>query len=129
MIDLQTLIIKMVKKAASHLNLVFLVEKKNNLFIHTSVAKELQDLLGLEPSKIINKSLKQLYTERVAQERRDSYERAWKGEEVYYKFDTTNSKYSFCGVLSPVLLNGKVVSLMGYIVPLNVLPKELINIA
>jgi PAS fold len=126
MLDLGVLLNKIIKKIARSTNTVATIEKKGDYFYHIHANSELCTLLYVTPEKVIGKNLSEIHPPDIALERRKLYERAWKGEDVFYSVESTlGVQHTLYSVLSPVFLNGEVIKLLLYVVPVEAIPIKL----
>jgi hypothetical protein len=126
MVNVETVLIKLIKKKAVALDLIFVFEKQGDFFIHTFVSQAFSDRVKVHKNKLIRKNLFDIHPEEVALSRRNLYEKAWGGQEVYYQIDNSlNSDCPFYAVLSPVFENGEVIRVIGFGTPYEEIPTRI----
>ncbi|MBM7655266.1 EAL domain-containing protein [Neobacillus cucumis] len=81
-------------------------------FIHTLCDGELLYRLGLIPSLVVGKQLKDFLPEEMAVKKQVYYQRAWNGEENVNYEDELNG-ISYLAALSPIKRGGEVVEVIG----------------
>lgn len=129
-VNVQKLVVKLVKQIAMKNNTIAFIEKVGNSFVHTGITKELQQIIGVPREFVVNKTLAQVHTDNMVQILRPEYEKAWNGRDALFKVENVlNAEFPLCGAISPILLYGKVVRTIVYIVPLKEIPKLLQDIA
>lgn len=130
MLDLRSLVIKLVRRVSEKMNAIAFIEKRGDFFVHTHATKEGQEMLGVSDD-FLNKTFAELNIPlNIANKRRKYYTKAWKGEETIFKVDSpiiTNK--SFYIALFPITSNGETVGLIAYVSPVDMIPKELQKIA
>lgn len=121
--ELRLLLCKVVKRTAYELNTVTFIEKKNDSFLHTNVSHELERLVMMEE---IYGEINKNHPLDITEERKACYEKAWGGEEVSYQVKCSlNKSCLLYVVLTPILYGGKVVNVIGYIIPFKSIPQQL----
>ena len=117
---------KLIKKVAKEKNKYFSFEKQGDFFLHTSLTKEFANRLEIPLSQFVRKNLFEIHSTEEALTRRNYYTKAWGGQETVYQVEQSlNSKCPFYVVLSPVFLNGVVVSVIGHGAPALYIPIQL----
>lgn len=129
MVELNSLSL-LVKCKARELNMISFIEKQNDFFVHLDATNELLEALYIPPEQMVRKSLFDMHPSETALERRKLYEKAWTGEEVFYRVEhSMNSTTGFLAVLSPVIFKGEVFRIILYVVPFDVMPITVVETA
>lgn len=120
---------KLIKNVAIEKNKFFTFEKEGDFFVHTSITERFSDRLGLLRSDIECKNLFQIFPKEQALINSKFYNAAWGGEETFFHVnDCLFSAITIYVVLSPVFLNGDVVSVIGHGAPALYVPAKLTGI-
>ncbi|NEU30807.1 GHKL domain-containing protein [bacterium LRH843] len=90
--------------------LMFKFQKKEGTFIHTFIEGELLHTLGMTQSKIINKTLVDLFPNDIAEKIFSFYEKAWHGE--YVTYEGYIQGVHFLTSLSPIKKDSRVVEVI-----------------
>jgi hypothetical protein len=126
MVDVESLLIKLIKNKALESNLIFVFEKQGSFFVHTAISQEFAECVKTPKSQLIHKNLLEIHSEEVALTRRNLYEKSWGGQEVYYQVEySLNSNCPIYVVLSPIFVDGRVVKVIGFGVPYEEIPARL----
>jgi hypothetical protein len=129
-LDLRSYFIKLVKKLACDSNLIALIEKQGEYFYHKGVSIELCDILKVKHEDVINKNLFEIHPIDAANERIKFYQRAWEGEEVLYKTESSlKADHGSYAVITPIMVKDKVIALTLHVVPYYMIPVQLKGIA
>jgi hypothetical protein len=130
MLDLRSYFIKLVKKLACDSNMIALIEKKGEYFYHKGVSNELCDILKVKYEDVINKNLFEIHPIDTVNERIKQYQKAWDGEEVLYKTESSlKADHGSYAVITPIMVKNKVVALTLHVIPYYMIPDELKGIA
>lgn len=130
MLDLNALIKKLVKKLSVGANTFCITEKRGSSFFQLSVTQELCSLLHVDRDLIEQKDFAEILPLDLANKISKYYERAWNGEEVFYKLDFPHGNHDLLyKVITPVKYKGKVVRLVAYVVTVEQIPAELREVA
>lgn len=117
---------KLIKNVAIDRNKFFTFEKKGSFYVHSSITKEFTNRLGVSVNDIEYKNLFQIFPNNQALINNGYYNIAWNGQETAFQVENClNSEYPIYVVLSPVFLNGKVVSVIGHGAPALYVPIKL----
>ncbi|RXT06344.1 PAS domain S-box protein [Ammoniphilus sp. CFH 90114] len=92
--------------------IIFKLRKKGNRFIYTMCDGRLLSRLGLSTEAVVDKEDKDFMSLERARTFTTYYERAWKGEEVFYEF-SLRSGITCLTNLTPIIENGKTIELLG----------------
>lgn len=126
MVNVETVLIKLIKKKAVALDLIFAFKKQGSFFMHTYVSQAFSERVRVHKNKLIRKNLFDIHPKEVALSRRNLYEKAWGGQEVYYQVkNSLNSGCPFYAVLSPVFENGEVIKVIGFGSPYEEIPTRI----
>ncbi|MDR4947180.1 EAL domain-containing protein [Neobacillus cucumis] len=92
--------------------MTFKFKNINGKLIHTLCDGELLYRLGLIPSLVVGKQLKDFLPKEMAETKEEYYQRAWNGEEHVNYEDELNG-ISYLAALSPIKRGGEVVEVIG----------------
>lgn len=105
---------------------VFRFVKKDNSFIHTYIEGDFLLQVGMTPSMIVGKTLKDFLPESHAKEKHDYYESAWNG--LISNYEGTIMGYHYLASLSPLIVDGQVVEVNGTAIDITEMRKNEIRI-
>jgi hypothetical protein len=127
LLNLNLLIKKLVKKLSVNSNTIGVVEKRGNAFYFHSITEELCTLLHVAPELIENKTIEEILPLDLSNKISKYYHEAWNtGNEVFYKLDLPlGNKTTLYKILSPIVVNGKVVRLHSHMVSIEQIPVKL----